>query len=105
MGSPDYNTGGFNDSGDGIFGDPGTDPGSINDYNSWDWKQIMAAINGMAAGTGSDSNEERAKGISDPQSLMDAAAIRRRHPGGTAAPHGRGCPGQLSSTESCWWVW
>ncbi|MGW5476203.1 hypothetical protein [Streptomyces sp. NPDC004008] len=73
MGSPDYNTGGFNDSGDGIFGDPGTDPGSINDYNSWDWKQIMAAINGMAAGTGSDSNEERAKGISDPQSLMDAA--------------------------------
>ncbi|MGV9561282.1 hypothetical protein [Streptomyces sp. NPDC003480] len=73
MGSPDYNTGGFNDSGDGIFGDPGTDPGSIGDYNSWDWKQIMAAINGMSAGTGSASNEERAKGISDPQSLMDAA--------------------------------
>ncbi|MFE2062747.1 WXG100 family type VII secretion target, partial [Streptomyces sp. NPDC059467] len=73
MGSPDYNTGGFNDSGDGVFGDPGTDPGSINDYNSWDWKQIMAAINGMSAGTGSASNQERAKGISDPQSLMDAA--------------------------------
>ncbi|MEV5955442.1 hypothetical protein AB0M11_17010 [Streptomyces sp. NPDC051987] len=73
MGSPDYNTGGFSDSGDGVFGDPGTDPGSINDYNSWDWKQIMAAINGMSAGTGSASNQERAKGISDPQSLMDAA--------------------------------
>ncbi|MFE4627278.1 hypothetical protein [Streptomyces mirabilis] len=73
MGSPDYNTGGFSDSSDGVFGDPGADPGSINDYNSWDWKQIMAAINGMAAGTGSDSNHDRAKGISDPQSLMDAA--------------------------------
>ncbi|MYU08036.1 hypothetical protein GTY81_30030 [Streptomyces sp. SID8366] len=73
MGSPDYNTGGFNDSGDGIFADPGNDPGSIDDYNSWDWKQIMAAINGMSAGTGSDANQERAKGISDPQSLMDAA--------------------------------
>ncbi len=73
MGSPDYNTGGFSDSGDGIFADPGNDPGSIDDYNSWDWKQIMAAINGMSAGTGSDANQERAKGISDPQSLMDAA--------------------------------
>ncbi|TWV31079.1 WXG100 family type VII secretion target [Streptomyces misionensis] len=73
MGSPDYNTGGFKDSDDGVFGDPGSDPGSIQDYNSWDWKQIMAAINGMAAGTSSDSNVERAKGISDPQSLMDAA--------------------------------
>ncbi|QLJ01967.1 WXG100 family type VII secretion target [Streptomyces sp. NEAU-sy36] len=73
MGSPDYNTGGFKDSDDGVFGDPGSDPGSIQDYNSWDWKQIMAAINGMAAGTSSDANVERAKGISDPQSLMDAA--------------------------------
>lgn len=73
MGGPDYNTGGFSDSGDGIFADPGNDPGSIDDYNSWDWKQIMAAINGMSAGTGSDANQERAKGISDPQSLMDAA--------------------------------
>ncbi|MFH8342112.1 WXG100 family type VII secretion target [Streptomyces sp. AM6-12] len=73
MASPDYNSGGFSDSGDGIFADPGNDPGSIDDYNSWDWKQIMAAINGMSAGTASDANEERAKGISDPQSLMDAA--------------------------------
>ncbi|MFE2074457.1 WXG100 family type VII secretion target [Streptomyces misionensis] len=73
MASPDYNTGGFKDSDDGVFGDPGSDPGSIQDYNSWDWKQIMAAINGMAAGTSSDSNVERAKGVSDPQSLMDAA--------------------------------
>ncbi|MFI9645506.1 WXG100 family type VII secretion target [Streptomyces sp. NPDC052040] len=74
MGSPDYNSHGFDSSsGDGVFADPGTDPGSIDDYNSWDWKQIMAAINGMSAGTGSDANLERAKGISDPQSLMDAA--------------------------------
>ncbi|MEU6174063.1 hypothetical protein ABZ832_19345 [Streptantibioticus parmotrematis] len=70
--SPD-DSGGFSSTDDGTFGDPTSDPGSIQDYDSWDWKQIMAAINGMSAGTDSSSNESRAQGISDPQSLMDAA--------------------------------
>ncbi|WP_199239502.1 WXG100 family type VII secretion target, partial [Streptomyces sp. ICBB 8177] len=70
--SPD-DSGGFSTTDDGTFGDPTSDPGSIQDYDSWDWKQIMAAINGMSAGTDSSSNESRAKGIADPQSLMDAA--------------------------------
>ncbi|MFJ8158968.1 hypothetical protein ACIQ9L_43075, partial [Streptomyces sp. NPDC094468] len=74
MANPDYNTGGFTDSGDGIFGAPGSDPGSISDYDGWDWKQIMAAISGMAAGTDSAANTERANDIASPQSLMDAAS-------------------------------
>ncbi|MCH0567246.1 hypothetical protein [Streptomyces sp. MUM 2J] len=70
----DYNTGGFKEGGDGaVFGDPGTDPGSIHDYDSWDWKQIKAAIYGMSAAVHSAENEEHAKSVSNPQSLMDAA--------------------------------
>ncbi|MFJ5521225.1 hypothetical protein ACIQB4_29840 [Streptomyces griseoluteus] len=72
---PDYDSGGFSKgaNGDGVFGAPGSDPGSVDDYDSWDWKQIMAAVNGMSAGTASAQNTERARGVADPQSLMDAA--------------------------------
>ncbi|WP_329457205.1 WXG100 family type VII secretion target [Streptomyces sp. NBC_01497] len=73
MGDTDYNGGGFHDSDDGVFGDPGQGGGSVSDYDNWDWKQIMAAINGMSAGTDSSSNESHAKSVSDPQTLQDAA--------------------------------
>ncbi|MEE1782628.1 WXG100 family type VII secretion target [Streptomyces sp. SP17BM10] len=72
MGDPNYNGNGFNQGNDGaVYGAPGTDPGSTGDYDTWDWKQIEAAINGMAAGTGDDSGH--GKSVSDPQSLQNAA--------------------------------
>ncbi|MCA1218523.1 WXG100 family type VII secretion target, partial [Streptomyces sp. 8L] len=73
MGDTDYDGNGFHDSDDGVFGDPGSGAGSVSDYDNWDWKQIMAAINGMSAGTDSASNLSHAKSVSDPQSLQDAA--------------------------------
>ncbi|MBF9072533.1 hypothetical protein [Streptacidiphilus fuscans] len=76
MGSGDYNSGGFTQGGDGtVFGDPSSDPGSVQDYDNWDWKQIEAAINGMSAGVDSSANSSHAKSVSDPQSLQDAADI------------------------------
>ncbi|MFF8880691.1 WXG100 family type VII secretion target, partial [Streptomyces flaveolus] len=69
---PDYNQGGFNQDDSGIYGDP-TVQGSPSDYDSWDWKQIMAAITGgsnLTPGAGGDS---RASGVSDPQTMMRAA--------------------------------
>ncbi|MFF3110894.1 hypothetical protein ACFVSN_17085 [Kitasatospora sp. NPDC057904] len=72
MGDPNYNGNGFNQGNDGaVYGAPGSDPGSTGDYETWDWKQIEAAINGMAAGTGDDSGH--GKSVSDPQSLQNAA--------------------------------
>nr|WP_134007397.1 hypothetical protein [Streptomyces sp. 846.5] len=76
MGSNDYNSGGFTQNGNGaVFGNPSTDPGSIQDYNSWDWKQIEAAINGMSAGVDNAANQSHAQSVSSPQSLQDAANI------------------------------
>ena len=76
MGSNDYNSGGFTQNGNGaVFGSPSTDPGSIQDYNSWDWKQIEAAINGMSAGVDNAANQSHAQSVSSPQSLQDAANI------------------------------
>ncbi|MGW2248744.1 hypothetical protein ACWCXH_00865 [Kitasatospora sp. NPDC001660] len=72
MGDPNYNGNGFNQGNDGaVYGNPGSDPGSVGDYDTWDWKQIEAAINGMAAGTGDDTGHGKA--VSDPQSLQNAA--------------------------------
>ncbi|MEU8510967.1 hypothetical protein AB0C76_05165 [Kitasatospora sp. NPDC048722] len=72
MGDPNYNGNGFNLGSDGaVYGAPGSDPGSTGDYDTWDWKQIEAAINGMAAGTNDDSGH--GKSVSDPQSLQNAA--------------------------------
>ena len=61
------------DNGDGVFGDPSAGAGSTSDYDSWTWKQIEAAITGMAAATGSAGNEARAKAVADPTTLQTAA--------------------------------
>ncbi|MEU2226795.1 hypothetical protein [Streptomyces sp. NPDC018347] len=69
---PDYNQGGFHEDDSGIYADP-TVQGSPSDYDSWDWKQIMAAIVGgssMVPGAGGDS---RASSVSSPQTLVQAA--------------------------------
>ncbi|QMU77119.1 WXG100 family type VII secretion target [Streptacidiphilus sp. PB12-B1b] len=72
--STDYNNNGFNQGDDGaVFGDPGSDPGSVSDYNTWDWKQIMAAINGMSAGVDNSDNDTHALSVSDPSTLQTAA--------------------------------
>ncbi|SFE89201.1 hypothetical protein SAMN05216251_10683 [Actinacidiphila alni] len=69
----DYNGGGFTQNDDGaVFGDP-SGAGSVADYDSWDWKQIEAAINGMSAGTSDSENADHAAAVSSPQSLQDAA--------------------------------
>ncbi|SDM81477.1 WXG100 family type VII secretion target [Allokutzneria albata] len=55
--------------------------GSRSDYDTWDWKQIKAAVTGSAAVptkyNGKDvdptSSHQRASGVSDPQSLYNAA--------------------------------
>ncbi|MHA6757434.1 WXG100 family type VII secretion target [Streptacidiphilus sp. PAMC 29251] len=74
MGDTDYNGNGFNQGGDGaIFGDPGSDPGSVSDYDTWDWKQIEAAISGMSAGVDDSDNQSHALAVSDPNSLNKAA--------------------------------
>ncbi|MFJ6836861.1 WXG100 family type VII secretion target [Streptomyces sp. NPDC091209] len=71
-----YNGGGFTQGDDGtIFGNPGSDPGSASDYSSWDWKQIEAAVFGMAAGPDSVTNRNQAKSVADPASLEKAAQI------------------------------
>ena len=72
--STDYNGNGFDQGGDGaVFGDPGSDPGSVSDYDTWDWKQIEAAINGMSAGVDNSDNSSHAASVSDPGSLQTAA--------------------------------
>jgi hypothetical protein len=69
-----YQGDGFTEGDDGtVFGDSGSDPGSISDYDTWDWKQIEAAINGMSAGVGSQGNRDHATSVSSPLSLVDAA--------------------------------
>ncbi|MDI5972868.1 hypothetical protein POF50_026580, partial [Streptomyces sp. SL13] len=74
MSGTDYNSGGFNQGDDGaVFGDPGTDPGTISDYDTWDWKQIEAAIKGMSAGVADSGNEDHAQSVASPQSIQDAA--------------------------------
>ncbi|MGW0999546.1 WXG100 family type VII secretion target, partial [Streptomyces sp. NPDC002523] len=75
-GDDKYNSGGFKEgegSGGGIFSNPGGDPGSVSDYDTWDWKQIEANIVGMSAGARDAANLDRAAQTANPQSLMDAA--------------------------------
>jgi hypothetical protein len=72
---PDYNQGGFTQGSDGgIYGDPGNGGGSVSDYDTWDWKQIKAAVYGSAAASESDA-AAHAKSVADPQSLQHAAEI------------------------------
>ncbi|BBA96928.1 hypothetical protein RVR_2454 [Actinacidiphila reveromycinica] len=61
--------------GDGgaVYGDPGSDAGSVSDYDTWDWKQIKAAVNGMSAGQDDDANEAHATAVSSSTSLYNAA--------------------------------
>ncbi|WP_371503128.1 hypothetical protein OG871_38150 [Kitasatospora sp. NBC_00374] len=67
----DYNTGGFSQGDDGaVYGSAGS-TGKASDYDGWDWKQIMAAINGGAA-MAATSDTSRAAAVADPNSLVNA---------------------------------
>jgi len=66
-----YNGSGFHQDGDGsVWGDPSVEGGE-SDYESWDWKQIKAAVVGGAAVPGDGGN--RTLAISDPDSFFGAA--------------------------------
>jgi uncharacterized protein YukE len=68
--SDNQNVPGFTTGSDGgIIADPSTDPGSIHDYDSWDWKHIEAAIKGTAA------TPDQTQSVAEPQSLQDAANV------------------------------
>lgn len=70
----DYNSGGFYTNSNGtIFGRPDpAAPGSAADYDIWDWKQIQAAILGLAGSAG-PADWALARAAADPVSLQKAA--------------------------------
>lgn len=72
-GNSDTGSGGFSSGADGaLYGDP-SNPGSATDYNTWDWHQIEAAIDGGSM-MPSGSDDARAKSVSDPTTLWNAAS-------------------------------
>ncbi|MGW4995618.1 WXG100 family type VII secretion target, partial [Streptomyces mirabilis] len=76
MADTNYNQGGFTQGSDGgVYGDPSSGGGSVSDYDTWDWKQIMAAINGGAAEVENSENLAHARSVSDPATLQNAANV------------------------------
>ncbi|ALO99330.1 hypothetical protein SHL15_8380 [Streptomyces hygroscopicus subsp. limoneus] len=68
-----YNTGGFQQHGDGaIFPNLGDDIPN-DDFTGWDWKQFAAAILGSSQGDQSQQNADLTRKIADYQSLENAA--------------------------------
>ncbi|MEU9123882.1 hypothetical protein AB0C96_29140 [Streptomyces sp. NPDC048506] len=65
------NKNGFDKGDDGALYAAPSQASSVNDYDTWDWKQIEAAISGGAAMADS-SDHGRANGISDPATLVEA---------------------------------
>lgn len=66
-----YDGNGFHQDNDGsVWGDPSVEGGE-SDFESWDWKQIKAAVVGGAAVPGDQSS--RTLAISDPNSFVVAA--------------------------------
>ncbi|MFE3649154.1 hypothetical protein ACFXO2_15155 [Streptomyces sp. NPDC059152] len=65
---------GFDEGNDGALYAAPSQSSSVNDYDTWDWKQIEAAISGGAAMAGT-SDHSRATSISDPATLVDAGNI------------------------------
>ncbi|BDM74430.1 hypothetical protein HEK616_79170 (plasmid) [Streptomyces nigrescens] len=68
------NKNGFDKGDDGALYAAPSQASSVNDYDTWDWKQIEAAITGGAAMADS-SDHNRANAVSDPATLVDAGNI------------------------------
>ncbi|NUL07438.1 hypothetical protein HRW07_30315 [Streptomyces lunaelactis] len=66
---------GFDDGAGGeVFGHPTSTTGSSPyDYDTWGWRQIMAAILGMSNAVATEANQAHANNVSDPRSLQEAA--------------------------------
>ncbi|MEU9133296.1 hypothetical protein AB0D08_35280 [Kitasatospora sp. NPDC048540] len=56
-----------------LFGNPTGGSFHVQDYRTWDWHHIQAAIIGMSNGVSDAANLALAKSVADPQSLQDAA--------------------------------
>lgn len=65
------NKNGFDKGDDGALYAAPSQASSVNDYDTWDWKQIEAAITGGAAMADS-SDHSRANAVSDPATLVEA---------------------------------
>ncbi|MGV9704812.1 hypothetical protein [Streptomyces sp. NPDC003483] len=74
---PDYKSGGFGQGDDGtVYGKvDSSSNGSVSDYDTWDWKQIQAAITGMSSGPATDAALALARSVADPQSLQLASNV------------------------------
>ncbi|WP_077193690.1 hypothetical protein [Streptomyces lydicus] len=68
------NKNGFDKGDDGALYAAPSQASSVNDYDTWDWKQIEAAISGGAA-MADTSDHGRANGVSDPATLVEAGNI------------------------------
>ncbi|MFI0227187.1 hypothetical protein [Streptomyces lydicus] len=68
------NKNGFDKGDDGALYAAPSQASSVNDYDTWDWKQIEAAISGGAA-MADTSDHGRATGVSDPATLVEAGNI------------------------------
>lgn len=68
------NKNGFDKGDDGALYAAPSQASSVNDYDTWDWKQIEAAISGGAAMADS-SDHSRANAVSDPATLVEAGNI------------------------------
>ncbi|MFJ6608447.1 hypothetical protein [Streptomyces lydicus] len=68
------NKNGFDKGDDGALYAAPSQASSVNDYDTWDWKQIEAAIAGGAA-MADTSDHGRANGVSDPATLVEAGNI------------------------------
>ncbi|MFD4637142.1 WXG100 family type VII secretion target [Lentzea sp. NPDC058436] len=67
---PDYGSEFTEGPGGGTYGVP-NNQSSVADYQTWDWRQIMAAITGGAAHTG--AGDAVASAVSNPETLRQAA--------------------------------
>ncbi|WP_405914821.1 WXG100 family type VII secretion target [Streptomyces sp. NBC_00728] len=77
---PNYTSDGFTQDGGStngmVFGNPDdSSDGSPMDYMTWDWKQIQAAIVGLASGSPNDSDWAHARAVADPRSLQVASGL------------------------------
>jgi uncharacterized protein YukE len=72
-GGKNYNDGGFTQTDDGSVFRNLDSSGTAANYDTWDWKQIEAAIVGGSAMVDTGWNQNRASSISDPEEIQRTA--------------------------------
>ncbi|MCE7007311.1 hypothetical protein LWC34_31490 [Kibdelosporangium philippinense] len=66
---------GFTENSDGVFVDTNAAFNNSNDFESWTWKEIRAAILGGASMPPSGDGPARVAGLIDPQTLFTASVV------------------------------